>query len=295
MKNLLTIFITLITITLSAQEDSSLLSMLDDDNTVDYTTASFKTNRVINLHSLENTAAGVWDFKISHRFGYVNNGIYDLFGIDAATQRIGGDIGITDNFQVGFNRNSVDKAYDVYMKYRMLRQSTGAKSMPITLSLLTSAAITTTRWADPTRNNLSSSRLFYTHQMIVGRKFNDAFTLQLSPTIVHRNLVASRVEKNTVFAMGVAGRLKLSNRIALTGEYIWVAPNQLAAGLQNSVSIGFDIETGGHVFQLHFTNSSSMSEYGFITNNTGKISNGDIRFGFNVSRVFTLWDPKAQR
>jgi Membrane bound beta barrel domain (DUF5777) len=295
MKNLLTIFITLITITLSAQEDSSLLSMLDDDNTVDYTTASFKTNRVINLHSLENTAAGVWDFKISHRFGYVNNGIYDLLGIDAATQRIGGDIGITDNFQVGFNRNSVDKAYDVYMKYRMLRQSTGAKSMPITLSLLTSAAITTTRWADPTRNNLSSSRLFYTHQMIVGRKFNDAFTLQLSPTIVHRNLVASRVEKNTVFAMGVAGRLKLSNRIALTGEYIWVAPNQLAAGLQNSVSIGFDIETGGHVFQLHFTNSSSMSEYGFITNNTGKISNGDLRFGFNVSRVFTLWDPKAQR
>jgi Membrane bound beta barrel domain (DUF5777) len=293
MKKILILLLLPLSIYLLAQE-KSMLDDLGSDNEIDYTIASFKTNRVINMHSLDNTAAGVFDFKISHRFGFVNDGFYDLFGLDAATQRMGGDFGITDRLQVGFNRNSVDKAYDGYLKYKILRQSTGAVNMPVTLILLTSLAVNSTRWADPSRVNLGSSRMYYTHQLIVGRKFSDAFTLQLSPTVVHRNLVKTLAEKNTVIAIGAAARLKLSNRIALTGEYVWVAPNQLAAGLHNSASIGVDIETGGHVFQLHFTNSSSMSEYGFITETNGDIGKGDIRFGFNVSRVFTLWDPKAK-
>jgi opacity protein-like surface antigen len=276
------------------QKDTTgdLLSMLNEQEETEYANFSFKTNRVINMHSLENTAKGVLDVKISHRFGTVNNGIYDLFGIDAATQRIGFDYGITDNIAVGFNRNSVGKALDGFVKWRILRQSSGKKNMPITLSVLTSMALETQKWAVPDRDNYFSSRLFYAHQLIIGRKFNEEFSLQLSPTMVWRNLVETSAEQNMVWALGVGARYKLSKRVALTGEYIYVLPNQLKAGVYNSLSIGCDIETGGHVFQLHFTNSTSMSEYGFVTNNVDDFFAGKIHFGFNVSRVFTLYDPK---
>jgi hypothetical protein len=269
-----------------------LLSMLNEQEETEYAKFSFKTNRIINMHSLENTAQGVLDYKISHRFATLDKGLYDLFGIDAATQRMGFDYGITDNIGIGINRNSVGKALDGFVKWRILRQSSGKRNMPITLSVLTSMALETQKWAVPDRDNYFSSRLFYTHQLLIGRKFSEAFTLQLSPTMVWRNLVETSAEKNIVLALGVGARYKLSNRVALTGEYIYVLPNQLKTGVYNSLSIGCDIETGGHVFQLHFTNSTSMSEYGFITNNTDDFFAGKIHFGFNVSRVFTLYDPK---
>jgi hypothetical protein len=135
-------------------------------------------------------------------------------------------------------------------------------------------------------------RLAYTHQMIIGRKFNDAISLQLMPTIVHRNLVQTAAEKNTVYAQGIAGRWKFIPRVALNAEYFYVLPGQLADGYTNSFSLGFDIETGGHVFQLHFTNSPIMIDKGFITETTGKWGKGDIHFGFNISRVFTVKKPK---
>lgn len=275
-------------------QDGDLLSLLGDEEeeTVDYAFASFKTNRVINLHSLESTAKGVLDVKISHRFGMLNTGVYELFGLDAATIRIGGDYGITDRWTVGFGRSSFQKTYDGFLKYKLLRQSSGAKVMPVTMSLFASTAIVTTRWPDPERENYFSSRLYYTFQMILGRKFSKGFSFQLSPTLVHRNLVATRAESNDVFALGGAMRIKLSNRVAVNLEYIYVAPDQLAEGYKNSLSVGFDIETGGHVFQLHFTNSTSMIEKGFITENTGDWEKGGIHFGFNVSRVFTVKKPK---
>jgi hypothetical protein len=283
-------------LTFAAFAQKSLLDEVGtDEETTEYAKSSFKTNRVINLHSLENTAEGVLDFKISHRFGVVDEGIYDLFGMDQATQRIGADWGITDNLCIGVNRNSVRKAFDGFVKYRFLRQSKGKKNMPITAAILTSMAIETQKWADPSRENYFSSRLFYTHQLIVGRKFNDYFTLELVPTVVHRNLVATKAEKNTVFAMGVGGRIRLSRRVTFNGEYVYVAPNQLASGLSNSLSVGLDIETGGHVFQLHFTNSTSMSEYAVVTQTENPWGKNAVRFGFNVSRVFTLWDAKGRQ
>jgi Membrane bound beta barrel domain (DUF5777) len=276
------------------QQDTTgdLLSMLNEQEETEYAKFSFKTNRVINMHSLENTAKGVLDMKIAHRFATVDKGIYDLFGMDAATQRIGFDYGITDNIGIGFNRNSVGKALDGFFKWRILRQSAGKRNMPVTLSVLASMALETQKWAVPDRDNYFSSRIIYSHQLILGRKFSETFTLQLSPTMVWRNLVETSAEKNIVWAMGVGARYKLSKRFALTGEYIYVLPNQLKSGVYNSVSIGCDIETGGHVFQLHFTNSTSMSEYGFVTNNTDDFFAGKIHLGFNVSRVFTLYDPK---
>jgi hypothetical protein len=274
---------------------TSLLDQLGkDEEEINYAKYSFKTNRVINLHSLENTAKGVMDVKISHRFGTIDDGFYDLFGMDQATQRIGVDYGLTDNFTIGINRNSVKKAYDGFAKYRFLRQSTGKKNMPITAAFLGGIAIETQRWDDPTRENLFSSRLYYVGQLLIGRKFNDVFTLELVPTIVHRNLVKTAAEKNDVLALGVGGRIRLSRRVTFNGEYVYVLPNQLSSDFKNSLSIGFDIETGGHVFQFHFTNSTSMSEYGFITQTEKNWGKDAIRFGFNVSRVFTLFDPKGE-
>lgn len=269
----------------------SLLDELgEDEKTIDYVKYSFKTNRIINMHSLENTAEGVLDMKISHRFGTVDQGIYDLFGLDGATQRIGFDYGVTDDLCIGVNRNSVRKAIDGFVKYRLLRQSTGKVNMPITLSLLSSMAIETQKFSDLTRENYFSSRLFYTNQLLIGRKFNDVFTLELAPTVVHRNLVATAAEKNTVYAMGIGGRIRLNRRTTFNAEYIYVLPNQLGDGYKNSLSIGLDIETGGHVFQLHFTNSLSMSEYSYITQTDAAWGKNAVRFGFNVSRVFTMYE-----
>jgi len=275
----------------SAQEDD-LLSLLGEEETTDYVTASFKTNRVINLHSLENTAGGVLDFKIGHRFGTLNGGLYDMFGLDNATIRLGLDYGVSDVFTVGLGRSSYEKTYDGYVKYKFLRQSTGKRKMPITAAILLTSAIQTLKWPNPDRENYFSSRLYYTSQLIMGRKFNESFSLQLSPTMVHRNLVQTDAEKNDVFALGAAGRVKLTRRVAINVEYVYVLPNQVREEFTNSLSLGLDIETGGHVFQLHLTNSTSMIEKGFITETTNSWTDGGIHFGFNVSRVFTWVDKR---
>ena len=271
---------------------SSLLSLIESDDEINYTKYSFKTNRIINLHSLENTAAGVMDFKISHRFATIDEGIYNLFGIDQATIRIGFDFGLTDQLSVGVNRNSVKKAYDGFVKYKFLRQSTGKRNMPISAAIILGAAVETQKPDDPTRENYFSSRLFYTTQLLIGSKLNDYITLELAPSYVHRNLVKTTDEKNDVFALGIGGRVRLTRRMTFNAEYVYVLPNQLAPNFKNSMSVGLDIETGGHVFQLHFTNSTSMSEYGFITQTENNWGKNAVRFGFNVSRVFTLWGGK---
>lgn len=278
----------LLAISIYAQEGIDLLSLLDDEVTTDYADASFKTNRVINLHSLENTAGGVLDFKIGHRFGFVSGGLYELFGLDNSTVRIGLDYGLTDMITIGIGRGSFEKTYDGFIKWKFLRQSKGKKNMPVTAALFASTAIQTLRWPIPDRDNFFSSRLYYTWQMIIGRKFSDTFTFQLSPTVVHRNLVATVQESNDVYALGAGGRIKLNKRVALNAEYIYVLPDQLDQQFTNSLSIGFDIETGGHVFQLHFTNSTSMIEKGFVAETRGRWGDGDVHFGFNISRVFTV-------
>jgi hypothetical protein len=285
---LLTFFLFCGIVSISAQEDD-LLSLLGDEEETTYATASFKANRVINLHSLENSAAGVMDIKIGHRFGFINQGAYELFGLDNATIRIGADVGLTDHLMIGVGRSSFEKTYDGFAKLKLLRQSSGKRNMPFTVALLGSAALKTIRFSDPDRENYFSSRMYYTGQLIIGRKFSDAFSMQISPTIVHRNLVSTIDEQNDVLAIGVAARQKLTKRLSINVEYVYVLPDQILDTYENSLSVGFDIETGGHVFQLHFTNSTSMIEKGFVTETSGNWLDGDIHFGFNISRVFTLW------
>ena len=276
-------------ISVSAQEEDDLLSLLGDtEPETELVYATFKTSRIINLQSIENTAAGVLDFKIAHRFGVLNGGFYDLFGLDQASMRIGVDYGLTRWLTIGVGRSSFEKTYDGFTKIKLLRQSTGKRRMPLSFSLFAGSAIKTVAFSEPERDNYFSSRMYYTYQGILARKFSEGFSLQLSPTVVHRNLVKTKAEKNDVYALGMGGRLKLSKRTSINAEYIYLAPNQVASDIKNSFSIGFDIETGGHVFQLHFTNSTSMIEKGFVSETVGNWLDGDVHFGFNVSRVFTL-------
>lgn len=282
---------------LSAQEDD-LLSLLGEEETgPEYTSAAFKSTRVINGHSLENVAHGVLDFRIGHRFGFVNGGVNEFFGLDGATVRLGLDYGITDRLMVGIGRSSFQKTLDGVVKYKFLKQCDAGCEMPITLAVVASSSMTTLQqvdlpWYDPLREDYFSHRLGYSFQLIVGRKFSENFSLQLNPGVVHRNLVPTFNDPNDVFHVSGAARMKLTKRIAINAEYFYVLPDQLPDIYRNSLSLGFDIETGGHVFQLHFTNSTAMFERGFITETTGDWGQGDIHFGFNISRVFTLHNPK---
>ena len=262
-------------------DEDDLLSLLGGDEEQSYTSATFKTTRIINMHSVENAAAGVMDFRISHRFGFINTGAYDLFGLDQALMRIGLEYGVTSRLMVGFGRSNVNKAYDSFLKYKILRQGSGKRNIPVSVSYFASAVCNTVKWADPNRDNYFSSRMQYTHQLLIGRKFNNDLSLQLTPTLVHKNLVPTLQDKNDILAMGFGGRYKLTQRFYVNGEY-------------NSLSLGVDIETGGHVFQLHLTNSTSMLEPGFITESVGQWKKGGIHFGFNVSRVFTVKEKREK-
>ncbi|MFY9280877.1 MAG: DUF5777 family beta-barrel protein [Bacteroidia bacterium] len=287
MNKILFFFILLATTKLCLAQD---LDLLDEPEleTIDYTTATFKTNRVVNGHSIETVAKNEFDFKISHRFGFLSGGPYDMFGLDQATMRIGGDYGITDNLNVGLGRSTVDKTYDGFVKYKFLKQSTGLKTMPVTATWISHMGITTLKWPQPDRKNYFSSRLHYTHQLLIARKFTEGLSIQLSPTLVHKNIVDSTKFKNDILSLGVGVRQKLTSRTTLNLEYYYVIPNQLEEDKTNVLSVGFDIETGGHVFQLFFTNSSGPFEKAFITDTKAKWLDGDIRFGFNIARVFNF-------
>jgi Membrane bound beta barrel domain (DUF5777) len=288
-----------------AQDD--LMKMLEDESRKekkkDYATATFKTSRLINGHSIENAAAGVLDFKISHRFGMVNRGGYELFGLDQATMRIGLDYGITNRLMVGAGRSTFQKQYDGFVKFKILRQASGAKgSSPISVSAVSTVMLKTLKWEDPTKTNFYTSRLSFANQLIIARKFSEGFSLQLMPSFVHYNIAKSVTEPNDIFALGGGGRIKLTKRLSFNAEYYYVLPLSFVEGEAyripgtfNSLAIGFDIETGGHVFQLHFTNSTGMTEKTFITETTGDFFKGDIHFGFNVSRVFTIKDKRKKK
>ncbi|HEY0976318.1 MAG TPA: DUF5777 family beta-barrel protein [Flavobacteriales bacterium] len=283
---------------LCAQED--LLALLGEDSTVEYTSASFKATRVINAHSLENVAHGVLDFRIGHRFGFVNGGINDFFGLDGATVRLGLDYGVTDRLMVGIGRSGFQKTVDGFAKYKLLRQCQQGCEMPLTLAIVAASSVTTLQsdqvpWYAPGREDYFSHRLSYSFQAIIGRKFSDSFSLEVLPGVVHRNLVATPDDPNDLLNVGTAGRMKLSKRVSLNAEYFYVLPDQGdRSAYRNSASVGFDIETGGHVFQLHFTNSTGMFDRAVIAETVGDPFDGDLHFGFNISRVFTVHKPKPK-
>lgn len=248
--------------------------------------ATFKSVQLINSHSTKTVADEELIFLISHRFGYLNSGFSDLFGLDQATVRFGFEYGLTDKLSLGFGRSTYKRNYDFFGKYALLQQSTGKNSMPLNLSLLASANISSARWPDDQRDYLFAHRMSYSAQLLISRKFSNSLSLQVMPTYIHRNLVEKRNDQNDVLALGAGGRMKVSKRAAFTFEYYQVLPGETADKMVNPLSLGFDIETGGHVFQLFMTNASAIYEAAFVTETTDRWIDGNLRFGFNISRTF---------
>ncbi len=277
---------------LHVMSQDSLLGKLNEamqaSPKTEYTTGTFKALYIVNMKTIESPAAGALNVEIQHRFGSLNSGAYELFGLDNATLRLGLDYGITDRLAVGIGRSSFQKTFDGYLKYKLLRQTDGSPKMPVSVSLLGTISYYTQHY-DDLKYLDATFRTAYTTQLLLARKFNRLFSFELTPTLIHYNLVPTVADKNNVFALAGGARMKISKRMSINVEYDYLFPDQVVSTKVNhSLSFGWDIETGGHVFQLVFSNSQSMLESQYIGQTPGTWGKGDIYFGFNISRNFNL-------
>jgi Membrane bound beta barrel domain (DUF5777) len=290
----------LCTLSIQAFSQDDLMKMLENEtkNQTDYVAATFKGTRLINGQTIETVGKNQLNFWISHRFGALNTGFIDnFFGLDEARIRLGLEYGINDQLTIGIGRSSQEKMYDFYAKYKLLRQS---NTMPVTLTLYGSNALSTVATGSTLESGTvmkykdNLERMTYTGQVLLARKFSDKFSLQLMPTFIHFNKAETTDTPNDMVALGVGGRIKLTKRLSITGEYYANFNRPASSTYNNSLALGFDIETGGHVFQLHFTNARGMIERQFIAQTTKSWSDGGIFYGFNISRGFSL-DKKAKQ
>ena len=250
--------------------------------------ATFKDTRIVNVQSNETPAEGVLHFVIAHRFGTLSSGIYDLWGLDNAQMRMALDYGITDRLAVGVARNTYQKTLEASVKARLLRQSTGPEAIPISVTWYSVAMANGLRISEEDQPYPVSRRLSYVHQAVVARKMSEKLSLALVPSFVHRNFVEESNDAHDLFLMGVGGRYKLGPRFSVNGEYHHFLTQTFGDAFSPSLSLGVDIETGGHVFQLHITNARGMFERSFLAEPAGSWADGDVYFGFNLSRVFTV-------
>ncbi|MFT7443052.1 MAG: hypothetical protein ACI9Q3_001430 [Maribacter sp.] len=267
-----------------------LLAILDSETAVNekenIVTSTFKGTRIINGHSVENRKAKELEFIISHRFGRVNLGFDELFGLDQSNIRFAFEYGLSDNLTAGIGRSSFEKTYDSYLKYSLLKQKRGDDSFPFAVSLFSSVAIKTIKDYDPSDKRTFSESLFYVSQVLFARKVNESFSFQFTPTYVHRNTVRIDADPHDIFALGFGSRIKVSKRVSINGEYYYAFDESTSINARNSLAFGVDIETGGHVFQIILSNAITMIEKSFITETTGNFFGGDIHLGFNISRTF---------
>lgn len=265
-----------------AQEDD-LLKEIDttwtvNDNAV---SATFKGLQIVTLQSTKIPAKKEFYFVVSHRFGTVKDGISEFFGLDEATTKIGGVYGINSWLSVSLSRHTMLKVYEGSVKYRFARQS---DSFPLDMIGYHTLDINTALEEEDYPKIEFADRLTYITQLLVSRKISDKFSVEMVPSYIHKNLYNPDVENNDQFSLGAGGRMKVSKRLSVNLEYVYNVDKP--DFYVNPLSVGLDIETGGHIFQLLFSNSQAMTESGYITNATGDWGDGDFFFGFNLYRVF---------
>ncbi len=271
-----------------AQDLMALLDSTSEPPTI-YTERTFKSSRLINGYNVETAGKNDLIFCISHRFGPVSDGAYGFFGLDQSMIRLGFEYGITERLSIGIGRSSFEKLYDGFFKYKILRQKSGATSFPVSVTIQEGLYYKTLKWANPDLEYPETARLFYVHELFIARKFSDNFSLQVVPVLIHRNMVKTKEEQNLVSAVGLGGVYTVNNWLSISAEYYHLMPGNTADTYNNSLAAGIEIDTGGgHLFQLHFSNSRGMTEKNFIPETTGKWEDGDIALGFNIIRVFNL-------
>lgn len=270
-----------------SQDLEAILEEESKDTTL-LVAGTFNGTRLLNGHSVETRKKGVLEFLISHRFGRVNSGFNQLFGLDESNIRFGFEHAFTDDFTLAAGRSSFEKTFDAYAKYRLLHQKSGKKTFPFSLTLFGSATQKTIKDYLPENKPTFSERLTYTGQVLIGSKVNQSLSLQFMPTFVHFNSVPESNDPHDMVALGFGTRIKISKRVSINGEYYYNLNPFESIDVKNSIAFGVDIETGGHIFQIILGNSVSMIEKGFITETTGSFFKGDIHFGFNISRAFQI-------
>ncbi|MBL7923789.1 MAG: hypothetical protein JNL88_06295 [Bacteroidia bacterium] len=276
-----------------AQDDPEQILREAEHKAKSFTLATFKTTRLINFHTLETCGERTLDFRVSHRFGPVNSGAENFWGLDGgASIRLGLEYSYDGRLQVGLGRTSYQKMLDGFLKYRLLRQKDGGGT-PLSVTLF--AGMYCTMAKDPLkkvtgfdRYDKFYSRLSYSYQIIAGRKFGEKFSAQIAPWLVHLNQVEGILDANDSYGVAAALRYKVTRSLAISTEYAYRINSYSERDYYDSFGIGFDIETGGHVFQMHITNSFGLVENQFLPYTDTKWGNGGIRIGFNISRVFTI-------
>ena len=246
--------------------------------------AVFKGLKIVNFESTKLISKKQFLFMVSHRFGSIENGFDSFFGLDDAVTRLNFVYGITDGINISASRSSFQKIYESSIKYRLIVQK--ANGFPFTIVGYNSILINTALSEDNLPKLEFKHRLGYTAQLLISRKVNTNLSLELAPTFFHDNYVMVNDQDNSQYALGLGGRYKLGKRWSLNMDYGWHLNRASDSPFKNPFSVGVDLETGGHVFQMHFTNSQAMNTNGFLGQASGDWSNGDIYFGFNLTRIF---------
>lgn len=279
------ILIMLLLCQISTAQGDDLLSEIDTDSVGDqYASAAFKGLKIVNFESTKLVAKKELTFIVSHRFGSIKNGFDSFFGLDDAVTRLNFVYGITDGINVGVSRSSFQKIYEASAKYRLVRQK--ENGFPFTIVAYNSILINTALEKENLPKLEFRDRLGYTAQLLISKKVSSKLSLEVAPTFFHDNFVAYDEQHNSQYAIGFGGRQKLGKRWSINVDYGWHLNRADGSPFKNPLSIGFDLETGGHVFQMHFSNAQAMNTNGFLGQATGDWSDGNIYFGFNLSRVF---------
>ncbi|HTJ50294.1 MAG TPA: DUF5777 family beta-barrel protein [Cyclobacteriaceae bacterium] len=279
-------------IDLYAQDD--LMKDLEEQEKKEtqYVGQTFKGSRLVNGQSVETRGKGELEVIFQHRFGALNSGSYNLWGMDEAVMRMGFEYGITDRLGISLGRSSSDKTFDGYLKYKIARQSKGLRNFPFTITAVGSGTIKTSPKASDNPDVAFTDRLAYVGEILIARKISSGISVQVTPVFVHRNSVSGSYENNDDMAIGFGGRYKLTRSFTLTAEYFYRINPHENTPYYNALGFGFDIETGGHVFQMVFTNSLGMIDRTIITETTDSFKNGGIHFGFNITRSFSVGKKK---
>jgi hypothetical protein len=273
---------------LYAQDD--LLNQLDSiqPNEKEIVPAAFKGLQICNMQSTKLPVKGEFYFLVSHRFGDLSKGLENFFGLDNALTKIGGIWGVTNWLSVGISRHTYNKTYELAAKYKFANQITDG--FPFTIVGYNTMDINSELKKEVNPQLEFQDRLQYSTQLIISRKFSESFSLEILPIYIHKNLYEASNDQKDLFLMGIGGRYKLSKRLSLNAEYAarLNKDTNLVSTYNNPLTVGLDIETGGHVFQMVFSNSQPMNDVAMLSNARGNwdFHRGPLYFGFNMYRVF---------
>lgn len=278
---------------MNAQDD--LLSEIDTTATNETVASAFKSLKIVNLESTKLAAKGDFYFIVAHRFGFIDKGFDDFFGLDNANTQLKFLYGVNDWLTVHIGRSGFQETYDLAAKYRLYAQK--ENGFPVTIVGFNSVAINSELKEEDFPKLQFENRLSYVAQVLISRKFSEKLSLEIAPSVFHENtlrdllddnnaLILPNPQDNTQFAIGLGGRYKLTNRWSVNVDYAAHLNRASQSNYKNPLSIGVDLETGGHVFQMHFTNAQAMHETGYLGQTVGDWSDGKIAFGFNLVRVF---------